>query len=291
MLNNDIRNSLKLTYLAPMSLTEEIGRKIIERINIMDRRNEVKTGDVLLFSGNSPTGFLLKTLVSSEWNHSGIAVRFIDVPDEENPGKMKKKISLTEEGDLYILETNTGIRRDDIYGYPIIGAGFSKSDWVFNKYNRIAVRYLHDAFRTETLAELTLRFHYENKGNRFPSSSLPFIGVWLGISLTEKDPLQNEMFCSELMAHYYLYCIGPQYENITGTAFDGKLSTLFGIESPITESMFTPGHYTHSNTPNASIFKGNEDIIYVSYADIYYVVIQPLLIGLIVMLLLWLTLP
>lgn len=257
----------------------------------MDNRNSIKTGDVVLFSNNSPTGFLLRTFVSSVWTHSGIAVRFIITPDPTAPNGLKREVSLTEEGELYILETNTGIRRDDIGGVNMLGAGFSRAEWVFMKYNRIAVRRLHDVFRTKQLADLTLEFYDKNKGSRFPSSSLPFLGVWLGISLAEKDPLKNEMFCSELMAHYYTYCIGPQYEQVTGLPFDGKLSTLFGNESPTTEDMFTPGHYTSRNTPNASIFSGGEEIIYTAYADMLYVILQPLLIILVVMLAIWMTLP
>jgi hypothetical protein len=257
----------------------------------MDRRDTIKTGDVLLFSGNTPTGFLLRTFVSSEWNHSGIAVRFITVPDDDNPGETKKIISLTNEGDLYVLETNTGNRVDDIYGHNIVGAGFSRSDWVFNKYNKIAVRRLHDTFRTPELAELTLEFSRLYKGNRFPSSGLPFISVWLGIPLADKDMGSNEMFCSELMAHYYSHTIGPQYQLVTGQPFNGKLSTLFGNGSPNSEDMFTPGHYTYLNTPNASIFSGTEEIIYTSYADIIYVLLQPFLIILVIMLFIWMSLP
>lgn len=257
----------------------------------MDHRNSIKTGDVLLFSGNTPTGFLLRTFVSSEWNHSGIAVRFLTIPDETNPGLTKKVISLTEEGDLYILETNTGIRKDDIYGFNVIGAGFSQADWVFHKYNKIAVRRLHNIFRTPELADLTNDFAIKYRGNRFPSSSLPFIGVWLGIPLVDKDTSSNEMFCSELMAHYYAHCIGPQYEKVTGLPFDGKLSTLFGNGSPSTEDMFTPGHYTSNNTPNASIFAGNEETIYIAYADMWYVILQPLILILVIILAIWMTLP
>jgi len=255
----------------------------------MDNRHTIKTGDVILFSGNTPTGFLLRTFVSSEWNHSGIAVRFITIPDTNNIGKFKKAVSLTEEGELYILETNTGVRKDDIYGYNVKGAGFSQADWVFHKYNKIAVRRLHDIFRTPDLAELTLFFATKNRGNQFPSGSLPFIGVWLGIPLSNNDT--NEMFCSELMAHYYAHCIGPQYEKVTGMSFNGKLSTLFGSGSPNSEDMFTPGHYTSNNTPNATIFAGNEELIYTAYADMLYVILQPLLIILVVMLAIWMTLP
>lgn len=250
----------------------------------MDRRDSILTGDVLLFSGNTPTGFMLRTLVSSEWNHSGIAIRFIN--DQGN-----KKISLTDEGELYILETNTGQRKDDIYGDNIIGAGFSRADWVFHKYNKIAVRRLHNIFRTPKLSQLTMNFVKQYRGNKFPSSSLPFIGVWLGISLVDKNTSTNEMFCSELMAHYYLYCIGQQYEEVTGMYFDKKLSTLFGNNSPNSENMFTPGHYTSDITPNAAIFAGNEEIIYTVHADMAYVILQPLLIILVIMLAIWMSLP
>lgn len=259
--------------------------KNIHLINIqMDKRQTLKTGDVILFSGNTPTGFLLKTFVSSEWNHSGIAVRFISEGDQ-------KKISLTEEGELYILETNTGIRKDHILGSNILGAGFSEFDWSIKNYNRIAVRRLHNIFRTEKLCELTMDFYNKYRGNKFPNSSLPFIGVWLGISLVDKDNLSTEMFCSELMAHYYLYCIGSQYEEITGFKFDGKLSTLFGAGSPNTEELYTPGHYTFLKTPNASIFEPLEENIYIAYADMLYIIIQPFLIILFIMLIIYMSLP
>lgn len=257
----------------------------------MDNSAIIKTGDVLLFSGNSPTGFLLKTFVSSEWNHSGIAVRFHK--KVLGNGVFEYTISLTEEGELYILETNTGERRDDIFGDLIIGAGFSKAQWVFAKYNRIAMRRLHDIFRTPDLINKTMQFAKEFRGNRFPSSSLPFLGVWLGIALVDKTigPSAQEMFCSELMAHYYTYCLQSQYQAITGRSFDGKLSTLFGKGSPNTEDMYTPGHYTSGNTPNAAIFAGIEELVYTNPADLLYVILQPLLIILVVMLIIWMTLP
>lgn len=250
----------------------------------MDNTRTIKTGDVLLFSGNTPTGFLLRTFVSSEWNHSGIAVRFITLADG------KKEVSLTDEGDLYVLETNTGTRRDNIYGADVVGVGFSSSDFVFPKYNKIAVRRLHDTFRTPIFAKLTMEFADKYRGTRFPNSSLPFIGVWLGIALPKKENSKG-MFCSEIMAHYYLYTIGPQYESLTGIPFDNKLTSLFGSGSPDAADLFTPGHYTEKHTPNAPILQHNAEIVYTQYADLLYVILQPLLIILIVMLALWLTLP
>lgn len=250
----------------------------------MDNRDIIKTGDMVVFSSNTPTGFLLRTFVSSTWNHNGIAVRFKDVMDDE--GK-RMEISLDSEGILYVFETNTGSRRDDITGENVVGAAFSRADWLFSKYNKVAVRPLHDTFRTPELARLTMEFANKNRGKKFPSDQLPFLSVWLGIPLSTYDG----MFCSELTTHYYDYCIGPQYESFTGIPYDGKLSTLFGHDSPSTPNMFTPGHYANIKTPHACIFSAPEKIIYLAYSDLLYTIIQPFLIILIIMLVIWMSLP
>lgn len=254
----------------------------------MDQRDLIKTGDTIVFSSNTPTGFLLRTFVSSQWNHNGIAVRFIDRPDGH--GGIRKEISLTNEGVLYVFETNTGVRVDDIIGMEMVGAAFSRADWLFKNYNKIAVRRLHEKFRNPELARLTLEFTEQNRGRRFPSHQLPFLSVWLGIPLNESPLDSDEMFCSQLTTHYYAYCIGPQYEKFTGFPFKGNLNALFGHNSPLTPNMFTPGHYTCSNTPHASIFQGKEEIIYIAYSDFLYTILQPLIIILIVMLIIWMSL-
>jgi hypothetical protein len=266
----------------------------------------IRTGDVILFSGNTPTSFLLRTFVSSEWNHAGIAVRFHN-----------KHISLTEQGTLYILETNSSTRWDEIVQQDIVGAGFTRADIVFNKYNKIAVRRLHEVFRTQELITLTEQFMEQYRGNRFPSTFLPFIGVWLGIPLAdgtygtdemiesgllyehpnesiralECPASRKEMFCSELIAHYYRYCVGAQYSRLTGLPYDGKLSTLFGSGMSELAEMYAPGHYSHVITPNASIFHRELEIIHVAHADMWYVILQPLLLILVILLGIWMVLP
>ena len=251
----------------------------------------IRTGDAILFSGNTPTGFLLRTFISSQWNHSGIGVRFIKVPDDTAPDGYRHEISLTDEGELYILETNTGSRWDDISQQQLIGAGFSKAEWAFQAYNRIAVRRLRNIFRTPQLAQLTIDFAQRNLGNRFPSSSTPFLSVWLGVPLADKDPNTTEMFCSELMAHYYEYCIGGQFEKVMGTPYDGTLSKLFGTGAPSSQDMYNPGHYAYELTPNAPIFAGPEEDTHTQHADLLYVILQPLLIIAVVALIIWMLLP
>lgn len=246
----------------------------------MNDLDKVKTGDVVIFGGNTPTGFLLKTMVSSDWNHSGIAVRF----------KPNMEISLTEEGNLYILETNTIERYDDYFKEKIVGVGFTRLDMILRIYNRIAIRKLKDVFRTETLAKKSLDFAKKYRGSKFPSNSIPFLSVWLGIQLPGKSD-NGELFCSELMAHYYAKCVGDQFEKIIGVPFDGKLSSLFGANAPTTEDMYTPGHYTSNSTPSASIFEPEQELVYVQYADLLFIIIQPLILALIVALIIWMLLP
>lgn len=254
----------------------------------IDYSVKVRTGDTILFSNNAPTGSLLKIFVSSEWNHSGIVVRFI-----QDPITKEYKISLNDEGHIFVLETNTGERYDEIQKTNIVGAGFSNSNWLFKKYNKIAVRRIKEIYRNEQLAKLTLQFAKHNIGNKFPTTSLKFIGVWLGVALAENDPKNKEMFCSEIMAHYYSYCIGNQsvYKNIYHLENDNKLNKMFGEEAPDLEELYAPEHYTFNKTPNAIIFDGKEEVFYQTYGDLIYIIFQPFVLILLVILIIWIILP
>lgn len=249
----------------------------------MNKKNIIKTGDALLFSGNTPTGFLLKTSIASSWNHAGIAIRFKKSNDI-------LEISLDNSGELYILETNSVERYDDFAKQSVVGVGFSKGDWVFQKYTRVAIRPLHNKFRNQKLIESTLKFYNNYKSTKFPGGILPFFEVWIGVIFRSKNELKKEMFCSEIMANYYLESIGEQYEFENNQKFSGDLKLLFGPEAPETADLFTPEHYTYRKTPNSAIFFGSEQTIYVSSSDLFYVILQPLLIILFFMLVIWMLL-
>lgn len=301
--------------------------------------HDVRTGDALLFSGNSPTGFLLKTFVSSQWNHAGIAIRF-----------HQGQISLTGDGELYVYETNTGTRWDSYFQEWLVGAAFSALDYIIDKYNVVAWRPLHPHLRTPQLAARTLAFARATKGNRFPSSSLPFLSVWLGIPLQDSADKGSDMFCSELMANYYTFCFGPEYleklgyvtvlrdsarehvlatvNRAEGTSWTlglvsaegvarrnmrgeliaeplGVLSDpmtptltshqvlrgLFGPNSPTTPAMYTPGHYSHHATPQATLFNGPAETVFHHYSDMLYIILQPLVIIIFLLVVVWMSLP
>ncbi len=154
------------------------------------KKDEIRTGDVLLFSGNTPTGFLLRFFTSSVWNHVGIAIRLKD-----------NEITLDNTGDIYVLETNTGIRKDYRNGKYIRGLGFSKLDFSIKNYNRVSVRKLKEKYRDENLKKVTEIFYEKNKISEYPTETLPFINVWLGMKIW--DITSKNKFCSHLTVEYY----------------------------------------------------------------------------------------
>ena len=230
----------------------------------LDLRNTLRTGDALLFCSNTPTGFLLKTFTSSSWNHSGIAIRVKD-----------GKISFDDEGELYILETNMGERYDPYINEMRNGAGISTSNYVFQKYNKVAVRSLHDCWRNETLAVKTFEFLDRYGAVPFPGSVTPFISIWVGISFN--DTVSESMFCSELMAHYYEDVVGCQFEEILNRKYDGDLRSLFGKSAPSGHNMIKPETYSQVFTPDSPLFS-DEKVVYVREADLAVTIIQPFLL-------------
>jgi hypothetical protein len=236
----------------------------------------VKTGDALLFSGNSPTGFLLKTFISSRWNHSGIAVRFLN-----------GKISLTEEGDLYVFETNTEKRYDPIRKKYVVGAAYSQLDYVLKKYTAVVCRPLKNILRTKNLARRTEKFADKYLGIPFPKSSTPFISVWLGISLQESN--KESMFCSELMTHYYYYCFNDAFKKLTGD--NASLQNLFGSNLPLEANLYQPCYYSAIKSKHSSIFTNYETLVYQQNNDSLYIILQPLIIIIFLLILIYMTLP
>lgn len=238
----------------------------------------VRTGDILFFCNNTATGFLLRTCVSTMWNHVGIAIRVHSSTDQYD--HEYERISLSGDGELYVLEINTGERKDVLTNDNVIGAGFSSLDVIGQRYNFVAVRRLHDNFRTLDLAKNTVNFANKYRGYEFTKGVLPFISVWLGIPLSgiETRHETSEMFCSEMCALYYNECIGPITGKISGTKYDGNLKTLFGIEAPCYPNMYSPEIFTWNLTPNSTIFNGDEQVVYHDEADIGVVLFQPVVI-------------
>lgn len=250
------------------------------------QEDNIETGDAIFFSSNTPSSFLLRTFTSTLWNHSGIAIRLLKNSD----GKYDR-ISIDKSGDLFVYETNVGKRYDPINDTEIVGAGYSSWDWVKNKYNLIRVRKLKTLFRTSALSVLTREFTDKHSGLQFPKTALPFISAWLGVDLNTKDSDATNMFCSELMAHYYEYVLGNQFLKLFGRPYQGDLSELFGSKSPEYQSLFKPSDFSYGTTPDAPIFEENDHLVCRESGDLIYVVFQPFIIIIFIAILIYMILP
>lgn len=230
----------------------------------------IKTGDILLFSSNSPTGFLLRTAISSIWNHVGIAVRYIR---DENG---RCKIVEGSEGILSVFETNACERYDAFVEKNIIGAGFSSIEHIMKKYNRVDVRVVNNDVIPGYFATRLTRFTKKYRGYRFPSDFKPFVSVWLGLELFPKNMSEDNMFCSELVAQYIIECLS---ENLF-EEYNGNLSNILGKSLPSSSNMYTPAHFDISLSPLGKILR-EQITIYMSKADLLYIILPPLLLILI----------
>lgn len=236
-------------------------------------RSHPRTGDALFFSSNSSTGFVIKTVTSSHWNHSGVAVRLTK----------DGKVSLTDEGDLYVLEINTSNRWDPVHHVNKIGSGYTNLETILHKYNMIGMRRLKEKYRRPELAELTTRFHDRYVGYILSGNVESLLTVLTGVPLNGDfsiDYSRKEFFCSEFMVHYYKQCIGPLMRAVDKIEFEGSLDDLFGKSGPQNPRTCVPGDFSFRVTPESPIFESGDEMVYLYYSNISAVLIPVLIMTL-----------
>lgn len=245
-------------------------------MSIINNYDKVNTGDIILHSNNTSTGFLLRTATSSLYNHVSIAIRL----DE------KDNIVLDNSGKLYLLEINTEARYDILTKDMCEGAGLSDVEWCLKRYNIIKVRKLNSRFRNKDLIKLTKKFIEKYRGWKFTKSFLPFISVFIGVPFdNDKRPNKDnkQLFCTELVVKYYEECIAPQFVKFTGIEYNGNLDQIFGLGSNNRCDMYTPEHLSSSLTPNSPVLENHEYIIQKEEADCAVVLFQPIIIILVIL--------
>ena len=120
---------------------------------------------------------------------------------------------------------------------------------------------------------------------------MPFISAWLGVDLNIKDANTTNMFCSELMAHYYEHVLGDQFLKLFGRPYQGDLTELFGSKSPECQSLFKPSDFTCEMTPDAPIFESTDHLVCQESGDLIYVIFQPFIIIIFIAILIHMILP
>lgn len=218
--------------------------------------DEIRTGDMVLFSNNELSGFFLKLCTKSDWTHAGIAVRFQD-----------GDITLDRHGTLYILEINSMYRHDPYFQTLHNGLGFTSYTDILDRYNYIGYRSLDDRYRTPEFVNRTWRYLYKYAGANYPRDYKPFFGVWLGVGLSDID--DSNMICSEAVAQYY--------KSVTNKSF----SELFGTDAPMQRNLYKPNDFTYHSMPRAALFASSDRIIKLNDANFVGAIVYPLLISII----------
>ena len=242
--------------------------------------SNIRTGDILLFSNNTSTGFMLRTATGSLWNHAGIAIRLL--PNRTGV-RDADRISLDYSGDLYILEINTGKRQDGLTGERVVGAAISPWSYASDMYNIISVRKLADKYRCNELKQRTIDFMNRHNGTVFSGGLLPFIGVAMGVPLAgtkKRGTIERpEMFCTELIIHYYLEAVmGRRICYKDERDLSNDIMAIFGSRAPRSICLWTPEHFTYSMTPGSTYLPNEETVVYHQGADLFTAILQPLVL-------------
>lgn len=235
-----------------------------------------RTGDIVLHSNNTSTGFLLRAATSSMYNHASIALRV----NEEG------KLVLDNSGKLYLLEINTDNRYDPLLGEYCTGMGVSEAEWCFARYNTNMIRKLHDRFRNEKLLKLTEKFILTYRGWQFTKSFLPFISVFIGVPFdnrSQPDKSNKQIFCTELVVKYFEEAVAPQFVDFTGIEYKGDLEEIFGKGSSKRCDLYSPETLSSRLTPYSPVLANHEIMIQKEEADGGVVLYQPVIIILVIL--------
>lgn len=234
---------------------------------------DINTGDVILFSSNIPSNFIVKFFSSSEWSHIGIAVRI------SNDNQINSNIDST----LYILEINTKTNYDPILKERDGGLFFNKASNIFPFYPKIYVRKLKNKYRTSKFIDSVIIFANKYKKNKFPKNPISILSAWLGISFGKNKC--DEMICSEFVANFYIDCLSNSLnKKIT-------MKELLGENSPSTSDICKPEHFSAALCKNSTYFESKNEVLIKNEDDMIYIIIVPLILTIAVVIFICMTIP
>ena len=238
---------------------------------------------------------ILRMSTSTLWSHTGIAIRI-----RKRKRRRKRKevwsVSTDETGILCVMEINANPRIDMATGKYKSGFGFSSIEWVLEKQTVAGVRKMKDSFRTDRFAENTKRFVKVFNNVKFPDYFSPFLNVWIGYPLASvglRETQNNiELFCSEMMAYFYIYVFLPfNFKNYKKDTFAIPLGRILGEDCPHLPELIAPKHFEPRYSPKSILFESDIKIISLKNDNTSTILLAPGVITLGICVLLFLTLP
>jgi hypothetical protein len=156
-------------------------------------RNQLKTGDILLFSGKSGISEGIKFFTLSKWSHVGLVYRFQDPLDSFGSIFCWESTTLSDIADAETGKLTKGVQRVELS---------ERLERCFAKKYEVSVRRLNQPLTDQMIIALN-QFRVEVSGRPYEQNKIELIkSTYDGIFGQNKEDLSS-LFCSELVAEAY----------------------------------------------------------------------------------------
>jgi len=150
-------------------------------------KENLDTGDILLFGGESRFSKAIKKLTGGRWSHAALVARV----SPESPPLLWEATLSPELADVQTQEIGQGVRLFDL------------EQWIAYYGEETAIRRLR-VERTEEMKTTLLDFYYEAAGRPYEKNRLEMLrSVYDGPLGKNHQPGTDSFFCSELVAEAY----------------------------------------------------------------------------------------
>lgn len=158
-----------------------------------DLRSQLKTGDVLLFSGKSGISEGIKFFTLSKWSHLGIVYKFESDLDPKGSIFSWESTTLCDVADADTGKLTQGVQRVELS---------ERLERCFAAGYEISVRQLSEPLSNEMVRKLN-DFRHEVSGRPYEKNRIDLIkAAWDGPFGKNKEDLSS-LFCSELVAEAF----------------------------------------------------------------------------------------
>jgi len=210
---------------------------------ILDNINDVKTGDVIMTVSDTCGAIISYKSTGKKYNHCGIAVRYLN-----------DKISLTNEGTLYIFHMTNYANKDNLNQEKHFLRHTLLSRLIKNS-KITTYRRLKSEYRNQKLIDNIIKFYNDFKGFTFQYF---YKLVFMVFGFKDNSSLINKKIsCSELTSRFYMDLINTT--NIDTE--EHKLKFLFGKNCAKSLNLVIPGFFSYEYSNDSSIFEGEDLII------------------------------
>ncbi len=156
-------------------------------------RNELKTGDVILFSGKGGISDGIKFFTFSKWSHVGLVYKFNDSLDEKDSVFCWESTTLSNLEDADTGKLTKGVQRVELS---------ERLEKCFASGYEVSVRRLSQSLTDDMIRGLN-DFRHEVSGRPYEKHMIELLRAAYGGIFGENKEDLSSLFCSELVAEAY----------------------------------------------------------------------------------------